>query len=211
MTRIILFGAPGSGKGTQARRLEQRFGYRHISTGDLIRTEVSEETALGQRVRPILEAGGYIDDETMLEMVKRRVAQADISDGYVLDGFPRTINQARALSALTVAREIPILLDIKDEELIVKRILSRVTCGRCGAVYNLEVNPPRTPGRCDQCGEQLTRRSDDSEASVHERLHVFRERTLPVLEYYRERGDLFRVNAALPIDRVSAAIEEIVA
>lgn len=211
MTRIILFGAPGSGKGTQARRLEQRFGYRHISTGDLIRTEVSEETALGQRVRPILEAGGYIDDETMLEMVKRRVAQADISDGYVLDGFPRTINQARVLSALTVAREIPILLDIKDEELIVKRILSRVTCGRCGAVYNLEVNPPRTPGRCDQCGEQLTRRSDDSEASVHERLHVFRERTLPVLEYYRERGDLFRVNAALPIDRVSAAIEEIVA
>ena len=166
MIRILLFGVPGSGKGTQARRLEQRFGYRHISTGDLIRTEVNEGTPLGKQVEPILARGGYIDDAVMVEMVRQRVERADISNGYVLDGFPLALPQARSLSSLKVSREIPILLDIPDEEMVVKRILSRVTCTNCGAVYSLEVSPPLEVGQCDNCGKLLIRRDDDSEAAI---------------------------------------------
>ena len=210
MIRIILFGVPGSGKGTQARRLEQKFGYRHISTGDLIRTEVAEGTPLGKQVEPILATGGYIDDAVMVEMVRQRVERADVHNGYVLDGFPRTLGQARSLAGLEVSREIPILLDIDDEELVVKRILSRVTCVHCGAVYNLEVSPPLKTGQCDHCGKQLIRREDDSEGAIRERLKVYRERTMPMLDYYRDRGNLYCVNAALSMERVAAAIEEIV-
>lgn len=210
MTRIILFGVPGSGKGTQARRLEQKFGYRHISTGDLIRNEVAEGTPLGKQVEPILAKGGYIDDAVMVEMVRQRVERADVHNGYVLDGFPRTLGQARSLAGVEVSREIPILLDIDDEELVVKRILSRVTCVHCGAVYNLEVSPPLKTGQCDHCGKQLIRREDDSEGAIRERLKVYRERTMPMLDYYRDRGNLHCVNAALSMDRVAAAIEEIV-
>ncbi|HDP95176.1 MAG TPA: nucleoside monophosphate kinase [Candidatus Aminicenantes bacterium] len=210
MIRIILFGVPGSGKGTQARRLEQRFGYRHISTGDLIRTEVAEATPLGRQVEPILAQGGYIDDAVMVEMVRQQVERTDVSKGYVLDGFPRTLGQARSLAVLEVSREITILLDIDDEELVVKRVLSRITCGNCGAVYNLEVSPPLKVGQCDHCREPLMRRTDDSENSVRERLKVYQERTMPMLDYYRDKGNLHYVNAALPMDQVARAIEEIV-
>ena len=211
MTRIILFGVPGSGKGTQARRLENRFGYRHISTGDLIRAEIAAETPLGLEMKPILEKGGYIDDATMIEMVRYRVNRKDVSGGYVLDGFPRTLNQARGLSRLEVAREISILLDIADVETAVRRILSRISCGSCGAVFNLEVNPPREKNVCDQCGEKLVRRADDTEDAIRKRFKVYREQTLPMIEYYRDLGELRKVDAELPMDRVSSAIEEIVA
>lgn len=210
MTRIILFGVPGSGKGTQARRLEQHFGYTHISTGDLIRAEIAAETLLGRKMKPILEKGGYIDDSIMIEMVQHRVDRSDVSDGYVLDGFPRTLNQARELSGLKVAREISILLDIADEETAIKRILSRISCGSCGAVFNLEVNPPREKDICDQCGAKLVRRADDTEDAIRKRFRVYREQTMPMLDYYRSLGELRTVNADLAMDRVSAAIEEII-
>jgi len=209
MTRIILFGVPGSGKGTQARRLDERFGYCHISTGDLIRAEISAGTPLGRRVQPILEKGGYIDDSIMVEMVRERVARLDDAAGYVLDGFPRTLDQAHSLSRLEVSREISILLEIADEEQAVQRILKRITCSHCGAVFNLDVNPPREPDLCDSCGEKLIRRSDDDEAAIRQRFRVFRERTLPMLDYYRDLGELYSVDAGRPIDQVSRSIEEI--
>jgi len=210
MTRIILFGVPGSGKGTQARRLEHRFGYCHISTGDLIRAEIAAETPLGLKMKPILEKGGYIDDSVMIEMVQHRVDRPDVSSGYVLDGFPRTLNQARGLSRLAVTREISILLDIADEETAIKRILSRISCGSCGAVFNLDVNPPREKDICDQCGEKLVRRADDTENALRKRFRVYREQTLPMLDYYQGLGELRRVDASMAMDRVSTAIEEIV-
>ena len=209
MTRIILFGAPGSGKGTQSRRIETRMGYPQISTGDLIRAEIAAQTPLGLKVRPILESGQYIDDAIIVEMVRDRIQRDDVVDGYVMDGFPRTLSQAIALSEIPADREVTIHLEIDSVETLIQRILSRITCVKCGAVYNLKDHLPAVEGKCDVCASPLKRRVDDSEAAIRERFKIYEAQTLPMLDYYRNKGTLHRVDATMDADRIAMDIERI--
>jgi adenylate kinase len=207
MLRVILFGAPGCGKGTQARLLEQKYGYRQISTGDLIRAEISAGSAVGNKVRSLVDAGQYVPDEIMIELVNKRVHQPDIENGYIMDGFPRTFEQAKALSGIEVGREIAIYLKVKNEDVVVRRIMSRLTCSRCGAIFNTMNHPSKKPGICDLCGGELQRRTDDNEESIKERIRIYQQQTMPVLEFYRQEGVLHEADASLAVEDVFVKIE----
>ncbi|MCP5050125.1 MAG: adenylate kinase [bacterium] len=203
--RVILFGAPGAGKGTQADSLEEKYGWRKISTGDLIRAEVSGGTEIGLKVKAIMESGELVSDEIIIEMLKNRLAKDDIDGGYIMDGFPRTRNQAEALSRMTVDKEIAIYLNV-DENVVVKRLLSRLTCSSCGAIYSTDHNPPKVAGICDTCGGTITQRSDDNEETIRKRIRVYREQTEPAIDFYRQKGVLREIDASRPIAEVFETI-----
>ena len=202
MKRIILFGAPGAGKGTQADMLEKKYGYKKISTGDLIRAEVAAQTEVGLMVKAILEKGDLVSDAIVFEILKNRLAQSDIGDGYILDGFPRTKAQARELSRIKVDSEIAIHLKIRRKALITRRLLSRRTCGSCGAIFNLMLNPPKKMGRCDYCGNPVIKRADDNKKTIGNRLRVYSKQTRPVISYYRKKTLLRVVDASAPVSSV---------
>ena len=206
MVRLILLGAPGAGKGTQADAIEVAYGYIQISTGDLIRAEVSAATDIGLRVKAIMEKGELVSDDIVLSLLEKRLKKGDIIDGYILDGYPRTRSQAEALSRMPVDREIVIYLEV-DEEVVVKRLLSRLTCSACGEVFNTLSDRPRLEGKCDRCGGRLMQRSDDNENTIRNRIAVYKEKTHPVIDYYREQGSLLEIDAALPIEAVFAAVK----
>ncbi len=207
MLRVILFGAPGCGKGTQAKLLEQKYGYRQISTGDLIRVEIKTRSSIGEKVKSMVDAGQYVPDEIMIELVNNRVHQPDIENGYIMDGFPRTFEQAKALSGIEADREIAIYLRVKNEDVVVRRIMSRLTCSQCGAIFNTMNHPSQKPDICDLCGGELQRRTDDNEESIKERIRIYQQQTLPVLEFYRQEGVLHEVDASLAVEDVFAKIE----
>jgi adenylate kinase len=207
LIRIVLFGAPGAGKGTQAEYLEDTFGYRKISTGDLIRAEVKAGTEIGLKVKAIMEKGELVSDEIIIDMLKKRLAGDDIHGGYIMDGFPRTRSQAEALSRMPVDKEVVIYLKIGDEDVIVRRILSRLTCSSCGDVYNIEANPPKKEGICDECGGILKHRSDDNEETIRQRMRVYRDQTEPVFDFYRGRGALHEIDALDSIEDVFESIK----
>lgn len=209
MHRIVLFGAPGSGKGTQGDLLEEKFGYKKISTGDLIRAEVKEGSAIGKKVKNIMEKGELVSDDIIIEMVKNRVKQDDITVGYTMDGFPRTLDQAKALSKLPVEQETAIFLDV-DEDAVVERLVSRLTCKNCGAIFNIKNKPPKQEDTCDECGGQLERRKDDNEETIRNRISVYRAQTEPAVKYYRENSTLYEVNAAGTVEEIFSKLEEIV-
>ena len=209
MKRIILFGAPGCGKGTQADILEKKYGYKKISTGDLIRAEVAAETDIGRRVKSIMEKGQLVPDETIIDILEKRLKQGNIKNGYIMDGFPRTKHQAEALSRMEAASETAIYLRIVHEDVVVKRLLSRLTCSQCGAIFNMENNPPKTPGVCDLCGGAIKQRADDNEQTVRSRINVYREQTEPVIDYYKNKGILHEVEASGSVEKVFEAIEEV--
>lgn len=209
MLRIVLFGAPGSGKGTQGDLLEKKFGYKKISTGDLIRAEVKAESDIGKKVKAIMEKGELVSDETIIEMVKTRVKHNDITAGYTMDGFPRTLEQARALSKIPVDREIAVFLYV-DEDAVVERLVSRLTCKNCGAIFNTKNKPPKKEGACDECGGQLERRKDDNEETIRNRIAVYRTQTEPAVKYYRENSTLYEVNATGTVEEIFSKLEEIV-
>ena len=209
MKRIILFGAPGCGKGTQADILEKKYGYKKISTGDLIRAEVAAETDIGRRVKSIMEKGQLVPDETIIDILEKRLKQGDIKNGYIMDGFPRTKHQAETLSRMEAAGETAIYLRIVHEDVVVKRLLSRLTCSQCGAIFNMENNPPKTPGVCDLCGGAIKQRADDNEQTVRSRINVYREQTEPVIDYYKNKGILHEVEASGSVEKVFEAIEEV--
>lgn len=209
MVRIVLFGAPGSGKGTQGDLLEDKYDYKKISTGDLIRGEIKAGSEIGKKVTAITEKGELVSDDIIIEMVKNRVKQEDITVGYTMDGFPRTLDQAKALSKIPVEREIAIFLDV-DEDAVVERLVSRLTCKSCGAIFNIKNKPPKKEGVCDECGGQLERRKDDNEETIRNRIAVYREQTEPAVNYYRENSTLFEVNASGTVAEIFAKIEEIV-
>jgi adenylate kinase len=190
---VVLLGAPGAGKGTQAERIVARFGLPHISTGDMLRAAVAKDTAMGREAKRYMESGELVPDEVVIGVVRDRLAEDDTREGFLLDGFPRTIEQAERLDALLAdaGRRLTdvVQLDVPEDELV-ERLAGRRLCRSCGKGYHVVFDPPRREGVCDVCGGELYQRADDNEETVRNRLSVYREQTEPLVEYYRDRGIL---------------------
>jgi adenylate kinase len=209
MVRVILLGAPGAGKGTQADAIEDKYGYKQISTGDLIRAEVSAQTKIGLTVKSIMEKGELVSDDIVIELLKNRLKQDDIVGGYIMDGFPRNQHQAEELSRIKAVREVVIYLEV-NEEVVIQRLLSRLTCSGCGAIYNILSDTPKQAGKCDECGGALIQRADDNEETIRNRIRVYKEQTQPVIDYYLEKGQkgsFHQIDASKPVDEIFAEIE----
>ena len=203
--RIILLGPPGSGKGTQAELLSKKYGIPHIAMGDILREEVARGTSLGKKVNVYMSRGELVPDEIVIEVLKERIKKPDCKNGFILDGFPRTLNQAKALDTmldeLGFRIDAVVYIDVPDEE-IVRRLSLRRTCRVCGRVYNLYYNPPKQDGKCDVCGGELFIRDDDKPEVIRNRLKVYNEQTRPLVSYYEESKLLVRVDGANSIDNV---------
>ncbi len=210
---IILLGAPGAGKGTQAGILRERFGLAHVSSGDLFRENVSKQTPLGKLAKAYMDKGELVPDDVTIQMVMERIARPDCERGVVFDGFPRTEAQAKALDA-AFAKEnkkigATLLVDVRDEVLI-ERLSARWFCPADGSVYNLLSNPPKVAGKCDKDGVTLEQRNDDKPETVKRRLEVYRAQTAPLIEYYRAAGLLREMNGEQSIEMVQTEIVRIV-
>jgi adenylate kinase len=212
---IILLGPPGSGKGTQAKRIEQTHGIVQLSTGDMLRATTTADTEFGRRVKAIMDSGQLVPDDIMIEMIDRRIAEPDCRRGFILDGFPRTVPQAEALDAMLAEHHLKldhvILLDV-DEAALIDRLSGRFTCTQCGASYHERYNPPRREGVCDVCGDnEFVCRADDRPEAVRARFEVYRRQTAPILPYYGTRGILRRVDGMADIETVTRQIEQVLA
>ena len=212
MLNIVIFGAPGSGKGTQSARIVEKYGLNHISTGDVLRAEIKNGTELGNKAKTYMDQGLLVPDELVVDLVVDRVQQDDCKNGYVLDGFPRTIPQAealdKALAALGDKVDYAIDVNVPDEN-IVNRMGGRRACVGCGATYHLVYAPTKTEGICDVCGKELILRDDDKPETVQKRLNVYHEQTQPLIDYYTKAGILKTVDGTVDINDVFAAIVEI--
>lgn len=210
--KIIMLGAPGAGKGTQAKQIASVYGIPHISTGDIFRANIKNQTPLGQKAKEYMDAGNLVPDELTCDLLMDRIGQDDCEDGFVLDGFPRTIPQARALGKALTARgesiDFAINVEVPDEN-IIRRMSGRRVCPSCGATYHLVALPPEKEGVCDACGSELIQRADDSEATVANRLQVYHEQTQPLIDYYEREGVLKTVDGTRPMDVVFAQIKAI--
>jgi adenylate kinase len=196
--KIVLLGAPGSGKGTQAKRLCQELGLTLISTGDLLREAVRNNTALGAKAKGFMDAGKLVPDELVIGLIKEKVA--GLKGGFLLDGFPRNLKQAKMLDTIADI-DLAVNLDV-DEQIIVDRIVNRRSCKACNEVYHLVAKPTAKADVCDKCGGDLYQRTDDTEGVVRERLRVYKERTLPLPKFYADRGRLVDVDGQGDIDEV---------
>jgi len=208
--KIIFIGPPGSGKGTQAKRLASRFEIPHISTGDMLREAVNDGTELGREAAPIMASGGLVPDDLMVGIVKDRLAKKDAQSGFILDGFPRTLVQAEKLDAIVGngTEGVRVLQLLVPDEAIVKRIALRRSCAQCGAIYHLENNPPANGSVCDRCGAEVVARADDNETAVRTRLEAFHRQTLPVATFYKSKSVLREVDGVGPVDEVFERIEK---
>lgn len=210
--KIIMLGAPGAGKGTQAKMIADKYGVPHISTGDIFRANIKNGTELGMEAKRYMDQGLLVPDELTVRILLDRVAQDDCKNGYVLDGFPRTIPQAEVLdSELTKLGDhidYAINVDVPDEN-IVKRMSGRRACLTCGATYHIEHVPPKKEGICDVCGSELVLRDDDKPETVKNRLNVYHEQTQPLIDFYTEKGVLKTVDGTVPMEEVFAAITAI--
>ncbi len=197
MKIAVFLGGPGSGKGTQAKLLAERFGYLHISTGDMLRASVAAKDSLGQKVQQILESGGLVSDDIMKDVVAARLSRPDCRKGVLLDGFPRTLRQAEDLTSILAShpqsRLVVLNIDVPAENLQ-KRLCGRRSCAECGRIYNIYFQPPRQDGACDTCGVPLAQRRDDQEEVVRQRLEVYARLTEPLIAYYRDKGMLNNVD-----------------
>ena len=210
--KIIMLGAPGAGKGTQAKKIAAKYSIPHISTGDIFRANIKNGTELGLKAKSYMDAGGLVPDEITIGMLLDRIHQADCENGYVLDGFPRTIPQAEALDKALEAKgqkmDYAIDVDVPDEN-IVKRMGGRRACVKCGATYHVVFAAPKTEGVCDTCGEDLVLRDDDKPETVQKRLGVYHEQTQPLIDYYKNEGVLAEVDGTLDMEDVFQAIVKI--
>lgn len=210
--KIIMLGAPGAGKGTQAKMIADKYGVPHISTGDIFRANIKNGTELGMEAKKYMDQGLLVPDELTVRILLDRVAQDDCKNGYVLDGFPRTIPQAEVLdSELTKLGDhidYAINVDVPDEN-IVKRMSGRRACLTCGATYHIEHVPPKKEGICDVCGSELVLRDDDKPETVKNRLNVYHEQTQSLIDFYTEKGVLKTVDGTVPMEEVFAAITAI--
>ncbi|MEQ8664615.1 MAG: adenylate kinase [Rhodospirillales bacterium] len=211
--KLILLGPPGAGKGTQSKRLEDAYGIVQLSTGDMLRAEVAAGSELGQQAKEIMEAGGLVSDELIISMISGRIDKDDCTNGFILDGFPRTVPQAEALDRMLAEKGIAIDNVIAfevDAEAMVTRITGRFTCSECGAGYHDEFQKPAKDGVCDKCGgTTFARRADDNADTVRARLRAYDEQTAPIINYYRERGALRVVDGMADIDDVTTQLKEI--
>jgi len=208
--KIIFIGPPGSGKGTQAKRLASRLEVPHISTGDMLREAVAGGTEVGRKAAPIMALGHLVPDDLMIEIVDERLAKADAAKGFILDGFPRTLVQAEKLDRIVGNGKIGlrVLQLLVPDEAIVRRITLRRTCPQCGAIYHLENQPPASDSVCDRDGAEVIARPDDNETAVRKRLDVFHRDTVPVASYYKAKSVLREVDGVGPVDEVFERIEK---
>jgi adenylate kinase len=214
--KIIFIGPPGSGKGTQAKRLASRFGIPHISTGDMLREAVADGTELGQQAAPIMASGALVSDDLMIGIINDRMARPDARKGFILDGFPRTVVQAEKLDGIVAKHEaaegengagngrtgLRVLQLLVPDDAIVRRITQRRTCVQCGAIYHLENHPPANDSVCDRCGAEVIARADDTEEAVRKRLDAFHRQTMPVAAYYKTKQILREVDGVGPVDEI---------
>ncbi len=202
---LIFLGAPGAGKGTQAKMVSEKYEIPQISTGDMLREAVAKGTELGKKAKEYMDKGELVPDEIVIGIVKERLQQPDCEKGFILDGFPRTLAQAEALDEMLkeLGKKIDAVINIAvPEEEVVKRIVYRRTCRNCGAVYHLIYNPPKEDNKCDKCGGELYQRDDDKEETVRERYKVYKQNTEPLIEYYRKKGVLYDVDGTKDINGV---------
>jgi len=208
---LILLGPPGAGKGTQAKRLEDRHSLVQLSTGDMLRAVVASGVPLGQQAKEIMAAGKLMPDELMIEMIADRISKPDCATGFILDGFPRTVPQAEALDRMLVEKGLKLdhVIEMKvDDAALVERITGRYTCAKCGQGYHDKFQKPKADGVCDVCGStEFTRRADDNAETVTTRLAAYHKQTAPILPYYKERGVLETVDGMADIDVVTEQIE----
>ncbi|MCJ7607329.1 MAG: adenylate kinase [Thermoplasmata archaeon] len=199
--KLIIFGPPSAGKGTQAQRLSEKYGIPQVSTGDLLREAVAKQTPLGVKIKSYLETGRLGPDDLIVQLISDRVSRPDCADGYLLDGFPRTMGQAVELDKMT---DIDLVLSIVvDLELLVERAIGRRICKRCASVYHVKFSPPKVEGVCDKCGGVLIQRDDDRQETVRKRLSVYTEQTAPLIDHFRAKGILVDVDGSLGIEAVS--------
>ena len=208
--RLIFIGPPGSGKGTQAKRLAARYSVPHISTGDMLREAVADDTALGRQAAPIMAAGALVPDDLMIGIINDRLGKADAGRGFILDGFPRTVVQAEKLDGIVGNGSDPlrVLQLLVPDDVLVKRTVLRRSCPECGAIYHLESAPPKNDTVCDRDGAALIHRPDDNEEAVRKRLEAFHRQTLPVATYYKAKSVLRTVDGVGPLDEVFERIEK---
>ena len=209
--KIIMLGAPGAGKGTQAARIAEKNNIPHVSTGDIFRANIKEGTELGKKAKKYMDEGQLVPDSLTIELLLDRVAKDDCANGYILDGFPRTIPQAEALDAaldkLGTAIDCAVNVDVPDQN-IVSRMSGRRSCPSCGEIFHIVQMPPKKEGICDKCGEKLIQRDDDKPETVEKRLKVYHDQTQPLIDFYEKKGILKTVDGTLAPDDVFKAIEK---
>ncbi|GBD37832.1 Adenylate kinase [bacterium HR37] len=210
--RLILFGPPGAGKGTQASQISQKYGIIHISTGDILRTAVKEGTPLGNLAKSYMDKGELVPDEVVIGIIKERIRKEDTRNGFMLDGFPRTIPQAEALDNMLGSEGLKIdaviSIEVEDEE-VIKRISGRRVCEKCGVMYHIIYDPPKNNELCDRCGARLFQRDDDKEEVVRRRLQVYRNQTEPLKEYYKKIGILQSIDGTGTVEQVFGRIDRV--
>ncbi len=207
--RIVLLGAPGAGKGTQAKKLIEKYGIPQISTGDILRKAVADGTPLGKEAKSYMDKGELVPDSVVIGLVKERLQQDDCKKGFILDGFPRNTSQAetldKVLDEMGMPLDVALSVDV-DMDILMKRLTGRRTCKQCGQMYNVYFSPPKQEGVCDKCGGELYQRDDDKEETIRKRLEVYEAQTAPLIDYYEKKGILKRVNGVGDIDEIFSNI-----
>ncbi len=210
---MILLGLPGVGKGTQAKRLEENLEIPHIATGDIFRKAIKNETPLGKKAKSFIDAGELVPDEVTIGIVEERLSESDCKEGFILDGFPRTIAQAEALDEILAEqdRELDLAIYLQAEmDILIKRLAGRRVCVECGATYHVKNDPPEVEGVCDKCGGEVIQRSDDQEETVKKRIEVNKEKTAKLADYYQEKGILHEVQSTGGIDKVQLRLLDVI-